>query len=45
VVRPIAKLAAIWRVDNPSAESRKTSRIFRIGNLIIGLPSCQKGGR
>ncbi|HEV8034163.1 hypothetical protein, partial [Yoonia sp.] len=28
--------------ERPSADSRKTSRIFRIGNLFIGLPSKLK---
>jgi hypothetical protein len=32
----------LWRVDRPSAERRKTSRILRIGNLFIGLPPGQK---
>jgi hypothetical protein len=38
----MARLAASWRVDRPSADRRKTSRIFRIGNLFIGLPPASK---
>jgi hypothetical protein len=34
----IPKLAATRRFDRPSALSRRTSRIFRIGNLSWGIP-------
>ena len=40
-LRPIAKLSAISRVDKPSKDRRKASRIFRIDNLFIGLSSVQ----
>jgi hypothetical protein len=45
VVRPIARLDEIWRVDKPSADNLRTSGIFRLGNLFIGLPSRQKNGK
>jgi hypothetical protein len=38
----MARLDAISRVDKPWAASRKTSLIFRIGNLFIWLPPGQK---
>jgi len=41
VARPNDKLSAIRRPDNPSARSRKASRILRIGNLFIGFLSIQ----
>ena len=41
VVRPIERLDAISRVDMPRAASRNTSRIFRIGNLVIWLSPGQ----
>src|SRR5208282_4088756 len=47
-VAPIDRLAAILRLDMPSAVSRSTSRILRMGNLApdIGpLSPCGKGAR
>jgi hypothetical protein len=38
----MVRLTPILRVERPSADSRKTSRIFRIGNLFIGLTSKLK---
>ena len=41
MARPRDRLSAILRPDNPSARSRRASRIFRIGNLFIGFLSAQ----
>src|SRR3954454_7815112 len=40
------RLAAIWRLDMPAADSLSTSRILRMGNLGPGMPrSPLKGAK
>ena len=43
---PIPRLAAIWRLDRPAADSRSTSRILRMGDLDWAIPApLEKGAR
>ena len=42
-VAPTFMLAAIFRLDRPSAHSRNTSRIFRVGYLFADVSTHPKG--
>src|SRR6185437_896970 len=43
-VGPIPRLAAIWRLDRPAADSRSTSRILRMCNLCWAIPTPLEKG-